>query len=251
MKRILLHFALAAVISACTLAQQSAIKVQPTTDRLREHVTYLASDKLEGRRTGTEGARAAAKFIEEEFKRFRLDPGYVHQTEKQKDTSALSATYAQPFPYVASVELGKQNWMNLTKRVKGAAFEVPRELRAGEDWMPLGWSGNASVENLPATYVGYGITATDLQHNDYAGVEVKDRAVVAFVGTPDGDNPHGRFTRYNDPRFKAAAARDHGAKALILIAREEKLPDDKLAKLVFDNANAGDAGIPVIVISRP
>ncbi|MDQ3756004.1 MAG: M20/M25/M40 family metallo-hydrolase, partial [Acidobacteriota bacterium] len=59
-----------------------------------------------------------------------------------------------------------------------------------------------------------------------------------------------RFARYNDLRFKAAAARDHGAKALLLIAREEKFQDDKLSKLVFDNANTGDAGLPVVVISR-
>jgi len=251
MKRILLHFALAAVISACTLAQQSAIKVQPTTNRLREHVTYLASDKLEGRRTGTEGARVAAKFIEEEFNRHRLGPGYVHQTEKQKNTSALSATYSQPFPYVASVELGEQNMLSLSPRVSGMpAMEIPRQLRLGVDWMPLGWSANAQVESLPATYVGYGITAADLRHDDYAGVDATGRAVIAFAGTPDRDHPHGRFARYHDLRFKAAAARDHGAKALILVAREEKFQDDKLAKLVFDNANAGDAGIPVVVISR-
>ncbi|MGH9944804.1 MAG: M20/M25/M40 family metallo-hydrolase, partial [Pyrinomonadaceae bacterium] len=218
----------------------------PDAERLRAHVTYLASDKLEGRRTGTPGAGLAVRYIEEAFKRYGLKPGLTPTPDKQARRS-----YTQQFPYVASVELGKRNAMSLKTRVQGVStFEVPRELQAGADWMPLGWTANARVEELPGVYVGYGITATELGHDDYAGVDVKDRVVVAFAGTPDGDNPHGRFTRWNDLRFKAAAARDHGAQALVLVAREENFADDKLAKLVFDNANAGDAGIPVVAVSR-
>jgi hypothetical protein len=33
------------------------------TEKLQKHVSYLASDKLEGRRTGTEGATEASKYI--------------------------------------------------------------------------------------------------------------------------------------------------------------------------------------------
>ncbi|HEX8422164.1 MAG TPA: M20/M25/M40 family metallo-hydrolase, partial [Pyrinomonadaceae bacterium] len=66
-----------------------------------------------------------------------------------------------------------------------------------------------------------------------------------------GDNPHGSFARFADPRFKAAAARDRGARALLVIAREENFKDDKLARLrVDESAASGDAGIPVVVISR-
>jgi Iap family predicted aminopeptidase len=50
-------------------------------------------------------------------------------------------------------------------------------------------------------------------------------------------------------RWKAVAARNAGAKALILIARENNFKDDRLTKLAYDNS-AGDAGLPVIVISR-
>jgi Zn-dependent M28 family amino/carboxypeptidase len=70
-----------------------------------------------------------------------------------------------------------------------------------------------------------------------------------LTGTPDGDNPHGQFARYEDVRWKAIAARNAGAKALLVIAREDNLKDERLAQLRYDNS-AGDAGLPVIVISR-
>ena len=53
---LLLTFAFSVAVS-----QQSA--AAPDIDRLREHVTYLASEKLEGRRTGTEGASEAARYL--------------------------------------------------------------------------------------------------------------------------------------------------------------------------------------------
>jgi hypothetical protein len=50
-------------------------------------------------------------------------------------------------------------------------------------------------------------------------------------------------------RWKAVAARNAGAKALIVIAREENFANERLAKLTYDNSG-GQAGLPVIVISR-
>src|SRR5207342_3293667 len=96
---------------------------------------------------------------------------------------------------------------------------------------------------------GYGITAPDLKHDDYANVDAKGNVAIAFTGTPDGDNAHGQFARFAESRFKAVAAKDHGAKALVLIASEEKLKSDRLAKLTYDQTS-GEAGLPVIVLSR-
>lgn len=57
---------------------------------LRKHIEYLASDKLEGRRTGEAGATAAAGYIANQFARLHLKPG-VHAANGK-------ATYLQPFP---------------------------------------------------------------------------------------------------------------------------------------------------------
>lgn len=45
-----------------------------TSEELRESVTYLASDELEGRDTGSEGIEKAAAFIAEKFKAYGVKP---------------------------------------------------------------------------------------------------------------------------------------------------------------------------------
>ena len=214
-------------------------KSMPSVERLREHVTYLASDKLAGRRTGTTGANEAAQYVAEQFSQLGLRPG----GQPGRSTNSRKADwrqYLQPFPYVAGVELGKENL--LTSTLSDSAY-----LRVGEDWLPLGLSSNGKV-NAPAVFVGYGITVAELNFNDYAGIDTANKIVVALSGTPDGDNPHGQFARYEDVRWKAIAARNAGAKALIVVARAENFKDDRLSRLSYDNA--GDAGIPVAVVSR-
>ena len=98
-------------------------------------------------------------------------------------------------------------------------------------------------------FVGYGITAADLKHDDYANVDAKGKIAIALAGTPDGDNPHGQFGRYADERWKASAAKDHGAAALLIIASADKFGDERLAKLRYDQTG-GEAGIPVAVVAR-
>jgi Zn-dependent M28 family amino/carboxypeptidase len=50
-------------------------------------------------------------------------------------------------------------------------------------------------------------------------------------------------------RWKAIAARNGGAKALIIIAKGETFKEDPLARLRYDNS-AGDSGLPVAAVSR-
>lgn len=245
------------LVVSVALAQQPLTRPdEPSAERLRADVTYLASDQLDGRRTGTPGAEAAAKYIADEFKRLGLQPAalsgftfVVGQPQHDEEKPG----YYQSFPYIAGVDLGQSNAMTFTPKAEIGTGVVPvptLDLRVGEDWMPLAWSANSNVPRSPVVYVGYGITASELNHDDYAGVDVQDKIALAFVGTPDGDNPHGQFARYDDLRFKAAAARDHGARALLLITRSENFKDDRRAHLQLEENAAGDAGLPVVLISR-
>src|SRR5215216_1490884 len=215
--------------TAGVIAQQKAI--EPDAGRLEQHVTFLASDSMDGRRTGTAGATDAVRYITAEFSRLGLKPGV--------------ARYLQTFPYVAGLELGNGNEL---KFIRESGFEGVRTLRVGEDWMPLGFSSNAKVAG-GLVFAGFGITAAELNYDDYAGLPVKDSIAVALQGTPDGDNPHGRFIRYEDIRWKAIAARNAGAKALVVVAREPDFKDEKFARLSYNNSG-GEAGLPVLVISR-
>ncbi|CCG53096.1 Probable M28 family aminopeptidase precursor [Flavobacterium indicum GPTSA100-9 = DSM 17447] len=51
------------------------------TPNLKKHITYLASDALEGRLVGSKGEKLAATYIEQEFKKLKLKPynnKYIH-----------------------------------------------------------------------------------------------------------------------------------------------------------------------------
>lgn len=235
---------LLAAISLAGFTQQRTPRATPSAERLREHVTYLASDKLQGRRTGTVGANLAAEYIAREFSRYGLRRSIGRDLPGMSRLEADSPKrYMQEFPYVAGVEMGKGNKLSFL-HPDASATDVP----VLEDWMPLGFSTNSRIEKLPAVFVGYGITAAELKHDDYSGVDVAGKIAIAFVGTPDGDNPHGQFTRYEGPRWKAIAAKNAGAKALILISQQEQFTDEPLSRLRYDNSG-GDSGLPVVIVS--
>lgn len=228
------------------LAQQSATQSVPNVDRLRRHIEYLASDKLEGRRTATPGANLAAEYIAREFSRLGLRRTNGRDLPGMSRLEAESPTrYYQQFPYVAEVQLGSNNSFTV-KTLRGADS---MQFKVRDDWLPLGFSSNADLSGAEAAFAGYGMSSQELKYDDYAISSVKDRIAIVFAGTPDGDNPHGQFGQAGQVRFKVAAARAAGARALLIISNEEKITDDRLARLSYDNA--GEAGLPVLVISRP
>src|SRR3989440_6196276 len=186
MRRQFLSLALILAIAFSVIAQQRADEAAPSVERLRAHITYLASDKLEGRRTGSEGANMAAEYIAREFSRYGLRRSIGRDLPGMSVLEADSPhRYMQEFPYIAGVELGRNNVMLFTPNAQasrqhpastGAASQrrpfrdwlskvdqqirtqaASLDLRLGEDWLPLGFSTNASVLNAPATFVGYGI----------------------------------------------------------------------------------------------
>lgn len=209
---------------------------EPSASRLQQHVSYLASDALDGRRTGTAGANDAARYVAGEFERLGLKPGMLNVGARRRD---LMASYLQSFPYVSGIELGKQNEL---------ALGSTQKLVLGQDWTPLGFSTSANVSGS-IVFVGFGIKAPELNHDDYSGVPVSGNIALALAGTPDGDNPHGKFFRYVDVHLKAIAARDAGAKALLLVSQEAEFKNDRLTRLEYDNMG-GDVRLPVAIVSQ-
>src|SRR5437867_7468208 len=131
-------------ISVGVLAQQPASQIAPSAERLRQYIAYLASDALEGRRTGTPGANDAAHYIAGEFSLLGLHPG-LQMARPARTRGENRARYLQPFPYVASVEVGKNNMLSVSEARADIA-----QLRIGEDWMPLGFSSNVEIKSAPA-----------------------------------------------------------------------------------------------------
>lgn len=113
--------------TAPAFAQKWKKEDKQTLSYLQQHVEYLASDKLEGRRTGTAGEEAAAKYIEQQFTAIGLQPkgtkGFLQSFEVAEGRVIQPATF-------------------LT--IDGKNLQLNRE------FFPLAASSNGSVEALPS-----------------------------------------------------------------------------------------------------
>src|SRR5947209_18022625 len=122
MRRQFLSLSLIFVLAFIAIAQQRAIDSAPSVERLREHITYLASDKLEGRRTGSAGADLAAEYIAREFARYGLRRSIGRDLPGMSVLEADSPhRYMQEFPFISGVDLGKNNSMLFTPHAQTAA----------------------------------------------------------------------------------------------------------------------------------
>lgn len=201
-----------------------------TAEEIRAHIQFLASDELEGREAGLEGAERAARYIASAFRAYGLKP------------IGDGGTFEQRFSFVARVVPGPMNRL----RLKTEAGE--REFAFGGDFVPLALSSRGAVEG-EVLFAGYGISAPELGYDDYMGIEVSGRLVLVLDGSPDGQDPHGRFQGYRAPQRKIATAREKGARSVLFIAAEGKAEEDRLAMLRYDPM-FGEAGIPVLLLGR-
>ena len=205
--------------------------LSPAAARVQADVAFLASDDLKGRRAGTpEGDRAAA-WVAEQFRRIGLSPG------------AGNGAWLQPFAFIDGVDLGPKNRLETGAGARKA-------WTAGADFRPLAFSA-AGVAEGDVVFAGYGIVAKDLGYDDYAGLDVKDRIVLVLRYEPDGDDEKSSYSPFSALRFKAAVARDKGAKALLVVAGPltKDLPDDLVA--LRTDAAFSDAGVAAVAVRRP
>ena len=95
-----------------------------TIAHLQQHISYLADDKLEGRRAGTKGEKLAAEYIITQFKKNGLQP------------KGDSNNWLQPF----DIYDGKQ--------VNPASHLIinGNDLRLNDEYFPFPFSSNASTE---------------------------------------------------------------------------------------------------------
>lgn len=198
-------------------------------ERLRKDVSALASPKLEGRLTGTPEAREAARYVAEGFRAAGLLP------------PPGAADYFAPFPFTAGVHAGEGNAV----RLQAAGGEV--SLVVGREVQPLGMSEDGDLRSLPVVFAGYGIRAPDLKWDDYQGLDVKGKAVAVYRWGPDGDDPKSPFALYYPIRYKAMAARELGAKALVVLGPSDG--EDDLVPL-STTARGGSSGLVVLSARR-
>jgi len=239
-KQFLSFLILLSFIFSVSAQKAQTQKSDATEKNLRTHVEYLASDKLEGRRTGETGATFAAGYVANMFSNFKLKAVASPMSNGKAKTN-----YMQTFPFVTGVEMAKEgNSFNLeVSKTDGQKLTFNNE-----DYKPIGFSPNAAIGNTEVVFVGYGIASGELKYDDYKNRNINGRIVLAFDGTPDSGNPHSSFARFN-AHAKALVAKEKGAIGLLLISREAKLEDDKLAQLKYDQTT-GEAALPTLIVSR-
>lgn len=198
-----------------------------TAQEIQSNINFLASDELQGRMTGTPELYKAANYLKEEFETYGLKP-------------LFDGNYFQEFPFIKKVEAGANNHFALSNL-------KDKELVFNKDFTPLAFSDNINIKG-ELVFAGYGISAKDLNYDDYANVDVKDKIVIVFRNHPDMKSPHSKFEQFSSLRYKTTNARDKGAKGIIFINTNDK-PEDPLMELKYDNA-AKISDIAVLQVKR-
>ena len=223
-----------------TVVSANSAATSPTpavaASALEEDVQFLASDALEGRRTGEAGAQKAAAFLVEKFQRAGLKP------------LAGGNQYREPFEFTAGVkELTNQNQLFLT-----LPGEPPKTFEPEKDFKPLSFTANDTFEG-EVVFAGYGLSVSDSaegSYNSYAGLDVSNKVVLALRYVPEEVPPKRRqeLNVYAGLRYKAMMARQRGAKALLIVTGPNSPNAGQLVPLTFDTSLSG-SGIIAASIS--
>ncbi len=137
-------------------------------ERIRAHVHFLADDLLEGRVAGSRGYDIAANYVAAQFATAGLEPG------------ASDAGWMQPLQLVEAGAV-----------IPGAQIVVTRDgvstaLTVMDDFLPIPDTNAAeSAVTASMVFVGFGVHAPELQHDDLAGLDLRGRIVVMLSGAPE------------------------------------------------------------------
>ena len=199
----------ALVLVLAAVASLGAAPSPPPAPWLIEHVKMLAAPEMDGRASGTAGAERAATYLAAEFQRLGLRPG------------GDAGTWQQTFTVPTGIRLGDVNTLSLSA-------PAPRALILGRDFAPLPVSAEGRQE-AEVAFAGYGITAPELGWDDYAGLDARGRIVLVLEREPRRSDPAGSFRRpdayhYTERSHKIINAREHGARAVLLVGSGETLP---------------------------
>jgi hypothetical protein len=198
--------ALVAVVSVAQ-AQDRSAEVAPGNPSIRREelqadLSFLASDALQGRLTGTTGNELATEFIRARFERLGLKP------------MGPDGSYFQSYELMTNT-LGTSN--EVTAQVAGKTVRSS----LGDDFYPHRFSDSGRVEG-PLLFAGFGISSPEDGYDDYRGVDLHGRIVLVLDHAPD-ETSSGRARKTMVDREvasqlqKTLAAQAHGAAAILFV----------------------------------
>ena len=223
----LMRHVTAIAVAALILTGPSTAQT-PTTSRTREHVHTLASERFGGRGAGSDGERLAGDYIAAELARLGARP-----------LPGRADMFAS-FEFTAGSNDGGSR-LSVSRGQSQVSFDAPMDLQA------LSFSDDADL-SASAVFAGYGIVVPDSQnfgYDSYAGLDVRDKIVVVLRYFPEDADQKTRaiLARYSDLRYKAMAARQRGARALLVVTGPRSPNAGQTIPMTFDTALAG-SGIP-------
>ena len=186
------------VLALCTASTSPVGQADPT--RYLNDIKALASPQMEGRGPGTKGIVLAEKLIVKRYKELKIAPAGTHG-------------YLQPFTVITGARLKSDNSLAVTDS------GTRKELKTNEDFVPFSFSSSGKVEG-PVVFAGYGITAEEYHYDDYANLDVKDKIVLILRYEPASfavKSGNQGLTHHSQTITKAINARNHGARAVILV----------------------------------
>jgi hypothetical protein len=176
-----------------------------------KHLRVLAHDSMTGRRPGTPGEVKTLSYLRQAFQEAGLVPAYKDGYLQPVRLLKASATGTITF----NIHGNKLNFPDsslLLKSIKG---------------------GDVDFHDKEMVFVGYGITADEFGWDDYKGIDVKGKLVVALANEPQqlirrGFGAAGALTYHSVYYVKDEIAKRHGAVGIILLTDvKEFLPSLK------------------------
>lgn len=206
-------------------AQKLSGKEKKSLKRIEKHVQYLASDRLEGRATGTEGEQLSAAYIADAFKKNKLKP------------KGNREDYFQTFDFV-TLRMAKDS---CTLMVNGIPYQL------FSDFYPVSWSSNKAFVMGLITNVEYGISAPELEYDNYKNKSVAGKVVLIKTGLPDTQQVHSKFASYMSLESRVRTAEKMGAAGIVFInsGNPKDDPSGELSKTIKPS------GIPVFFFKHP
>ncbi len=163
---------------------------------LKEWLTYIASDELQGRATYSEGLGLAAGYISSHLAAWGVKP------------AGDRGTYLQ---VVRVLGVRTTSRATVTVEVNGQT----RTFNDGEGIaFPKNMGGKQTVAADQVQFAGYGLTLPGGAHNDYANVDAKGKVVV-WLGSAGPKTSETGYLRLLSSTARSRAAIDKGAVAII------------------------------------
>jgi len=138
-----------------------------TREELRDHVHFLASDFLGGRRPDDPGYAIAAEYAASQFRAAGVRPAF-------RDAGG-APTYFQKVPMMKVVTT-----IDSPLTLSGAGGD--KVIEALDDFRLM--SRGPSLTDSPLVFIGYGISEPDHGWDDIKGLDLKGKVAVMLLGAP-------------------------------------------------------------------